>query len=149
MTIADNVRLGDFSNDEPVEKALAKSGFTARESETMLGKDLDGTELSIGEWQKLAIARGWYRDRNFLVLDEPTASLDPLAEEEVFKQLIMMSEDKTTILVTHRIGTASLADRIVVFDSGKIVEEGSHENLMKQDGKYSKMFKVQAEWYKR
>ncbi len=149
MSIGDNIRIGDFSKEEPVETALHKSGLDGMAPETMLGKDLHGTELSVGEWQKLAIARGWYRVRDFLVLDEPTASLDPLAEEEIFKRLIKMSADKTTILVTHRIGTAALADRIFVLDRGKIVEEGRHKELLKRKGKYAVMYAAQAEWYHR
>ena len=149
LTVGDNVRLGDFESKTAVEPALSDAGFSAHTPETMLGRDLDGKELSGGEWQKLAIARGLYRNRDILVLDEPTASLDPLSEEEVFRRFLSMTEGKTSIIVTHRIGSAALANRILIFDAGRIVEEGTHDQLIANNGKYARMFAAQAEWYDR
>lgn len=105
--------------------------------------------MSGGQWQKLAIARAAYRNRDFIVLDEPTSNLDPLAETEVFKKYITLAKDKTVIFVTHRISVAALADRIVVFKGGKIRQDGSHDELIKQDGEYSRLYNEQAKWYDR
>lgn len=115
----------------------------------LLGKDIGGTDLSGGQWQKLAIARGYYRNRDFIILDEPTGNLDPLTEAEIFKKYLQMAEDKTVIFVTHRISVASLADRIIVFSNGKILEDGTHQSLIEQDGEYSRLYASQAKWYNR
>ena len=147
LTVGENVSLGDSSDGVP--DALERAGFSAASPDALLGRDLHGTELSGGEWQKLAIARGLYRAREVMVLDEPTASLDPLAEEAVFRQFLEVAKNRTAIVVTHRIGSASLADRIVVFRDGKIVEDGSHDQLMEHNGHYRMMFEAQAEWYQR
>ena len=105
--------------------------------------------MSGGQWQKLAIARAYYRDKDFFILDEPTGNLDPLAEADVFQKYLDMAQDKTVIMVTHRISVASLAERIVVFAHGKIVEDGSHEQLLEQGGEYARLYKAQAQWYDR
>jgi ATP-binding cassette subfamily B protein len=129
--------------------ALEFSGFEGAEKDAMLGKDIGGTELSGGQWQKLAISRAYYRDRDFIVLDEPTSNLDPLAETEVFKKYIAMTEGKTVIMVTHRISVASLAERVVVFKDGEIVEDGSHDDLLSNNGEYARLYSTQAQWYDR
>ncbi len=152
FTIADNVFLGDVEktrNEEAVAAALNFSGFEGAEKDTLLGKDIGGTDLSGGQWQKIAIARAYYRGRDFIVLDEPTSNLDPLAETEVFKKYIAMTKGKTVIMVTHRISVASLAGRVVVFKDGEIAEDGSHEELLKNNGEYARLYSTQAKWYDR
>ncbi|MCL2815761.1 MAG: ABC transporter ATP-binding protein/permease, partial [Oscillospiraceae bacterium] len=152
FTVADNVFLGDVEkgrNESRIDAALEFSGFEGADKEAMLGKDIGGTELSGGQWQKIAIARAYYRDRDFIVLDEPTSNLDPLAEAEVFKKYIAMTEGKTVIMVTHRISVASLADRVVVFKDGEIVEDGSHDDLLSGSGEYARLYSTQAQWYDR
>lgn len=114
-----------------------------------MGKDIGSTDLSGGQWQKIAIARAYYRNRDFIVLDEPTSNLDPLAEGEVFKKYIEMSKDKTVIMVTHRISVASLADRVVAFKDGMIVEDGVHGELLAAGGEYARLYSTQAQWYDR
>ena len=114
---------------------------------SILGKELEGLELSGGQWQKLAIARAAYRNRSFYILDEPTSSLDPLAEAEIFSKYLALAHDKTVIFVTHRISAASLAERIIVFDNGRVVEDGSHAELMRLGGKYAQLYAAQAQWY--
>lgn len=144
--------LGDVEkerNESRIDAALGFSGFEGADKGAMLGKDIGGTELSGGQWQKIAIARAYYRNRDFIVLDEPTSNLDPLAEAEVFKKYITMSEGKTVIMVTHRISVASLADRVVVFKDGEIVEDGSHDNLLMNNGEYARLYSTQAQWYDR
>jgi ATP-binding cassette subfamily B protein len=152
FTIGDNVFLGDTArkrDEAAIDKALAFAGLTDLDKNTLLGKDLGGADLSGGQWQKLAIARAAYRDRDFIILDEPTSNLDPLAETGVFQQYIALAADKTVIFVTHRISVAALADRIIVFAHGKIAEDGSHEALMRSDGEYARLYREQAKWYDR
>jgi len=152
FTIADNVFIGDVSrtrDEGQIIEALDFAAFEGAERDAMLGKDIGGTELSGGQWQKIAIARAYYRGRDFFVLDEPTSNLDPIAETEIFKQYIAMTQGKTVIMVTHRISVASLADRVVVFKNGEIVEDGTHEELLARDGEYAKLYSTQAQWYDR
>lgn len=115
---------------------------------TLLGKEFDGAvDLSGGQWQRLALARVFLRDARIIVLDEPTASLDPKAEVEIYRQFADAAKDRTAIFVSHRLGSARLADRIIVLDRGRVVEEGTHESLLNSSGPYSRMFRMQAAWY--
>jgi len=152
FTIGDNVFLGDIHrerSEQAIDEALAFTGLERKDKESLLGKDMGGTDLSGGEWQKLSIARTMYRNRDFIILDEPTGSLDPLAEAEIFRKYLSLAEDRTVIFVTHRISAASLADRIVVFDGGRIVQDGTHEELLEAGGVYGKLYREQAKWYER
>jgi len=106
-----------------------------------------GTELSGGQWQKLAVARAFYSDSDILILDEPTASLDPIAEQEIFAQFDRLRKDKTTIFVSHRLSSATVATKIVVLEDGRVVEEGDHRELMNLGGKYYELFSTQAKRY--
>ena len=107
----------------------------------------NGIELSIGQWQKLSIARAFYSDSDILILDEPTASLDPMAEQEIFDQFDTLRRDKTTIFVSHRLSSATTASKIVVLENGTIAEEGTHRELMDKHGKYYELFTTQAKRY--
>jgi ATP-binding cassette subfamily B protein len=152
FTIADNVFLGDVSRERDeaaIDTAIEFAGLEGPEKTTLLGKDIGGTDLSGGQWQKIAIARAAYRNRDFIILDEPTSNLDPLAEAEVFKKYLAMAKNCTVIMVTHRISVASLADRIVVFKDGKIVEDGVHDELLALGGEYARLYSTQAQWYDR
>lgn len=152
FTVAQNVYLGDtLSNkdDEKIAAALKFCGLDGTMMHTMLGKEIGGTDLSGGQWQKLAIARAVYRNRDFIILDEPTSNLDPLAETEIFQKYMELANDKTVVFVTHRISVAALAQRIIVFDHGRIAEEGTHQELLARDGKYAKLYREQAKWYDR
>ena len=152
FTVAENVFLGNIDNiasEDEIDEALQFAGLTDIDKDTMLGKDTGGTDLSGGQWQKLAIAKASYRNRNMIILDEPTSNLDPIAETEVFKKYISLASDKTVIFVTHRISVASLANRIVVFKDGKIIQDGTHSQLIKEDGEYQKLYNEQAKWYNR
>ena len=107
----------------------------------------NGIELSIGQWQKLAIARAFYSTSDILILDEPTASLDPIAEQEIFNQFDRLREDKTTIFVSHRLSSATMATKIIVLEYGELIEEGTHKELMEKKGKYYELFSTQAARY--
>ena len=107
----------------------------------------NGTELSIGQWQKLAIARAFYSNHDILILDEPTASLDPIAEQEIYTQFDMLRENKTSIFVSHRLSSATTANKIVVLNHGTVEETGTHAELMNARGEYYKLFSTQAKRY--
>ncbi|RKU32013.1 hypothetical protein C6499_03855 [Candidatus Poribacteria bacterium] len=112
-----------------------------------LGEEGEGAELSGGEWQKVALARALVRNPQILVLDEPTAALDPQAEVELYQRFVELAAGRMTFLISHRIGSARLADRILVLDSGRIVEDGTHEALLAREGLYARFFQAQAHWY--
>lgn len=150
----ENVATGYERDDGRLWKALYQAG--AREFvknmpeglETLLYKDTgEGVEISGGEAQKLAIARALYKDGALVVLDEPTAALDPLAEAEVYARFDEMTEGKTSIYISHRMSSCRFCDDIMVFDDGRIAERGSHENLLAAGGLYSQLWNAQAKYY--
>lgn len=144
---------GEAAGNRAVRDALKKADFPINSEkltdglDTMLGKDFGGIDLSGGQWQRLAIARGLYRDHEMIVLDEPTAAIDPLEEAEIYRKFADISKDKTAFIVTHRLGSAQIADRIIVMDGGHIVDMGTHEELMQREGRYREMYHAQAKWY--
>ncbi len=158
-TLGENVWFGDVSrpiNKKEVERSLHDVGLEelSKSYEKGLGqilsKDLDDkytTDLSGGQWQRLSIARAFYRSPNVLVLDEPTATIDIKAEYEIFRHIISRQKDKTTLIISHRFSTVRKADKIIVLDKGRIVEEGMHDELIAQKGLYKEMFELQAEGY--
>lgn len=117
--------------------------------DTVLGRTFEGgQDLSGGQWQKIAIARAYFRSARILVLDEPTAALDARAELEVFNQFRALAGDRTAIFVSHRMASARIADRILLLDKGRLIENGSHDELVEQGGEYAGMFEMQARWYR-
>ena len=104
--------------------------------------------LSIGQWQKIALARGFMRDAQLLILDEPTSSLDVQSEHEVFERFRELTRDKMAILISHRFTTVRMADQILVIDDGKIIEQGTHEELVQLGRYYARLFEMQAEAYR-
>lgn len=158
LTLKENVILSEvqkMENESVIKEKMDLVGFIYERQgidgnlNTMLSKEFDGIDLSGGEWQRLAIARGLYRTSELIVLDEPTAAIDPIEEANVYKRFKQISEGKTSIIVTHRLGSAKDASRIIVLDHGKVIEDGSHEELLEKDNLYAKMFRAQAEWYER
>ncbi|MDF2717856.1 MAG: hypothetical protein K0R28_4781, partial [Paenibacillus sp.] len=156
-TLRDNVGLGrpdEESADETIRRALRAAGADRLESlpgglDARVGLVAEGgRQLSGGQWQRLAIARAAVRDARLLVLDEPTAALDPQHETELYRSFRKLAEGRTVLFVSHRLGWARYADRIVVLRDGRIVEEGSHGTLMAAGGEYASMFQAQAEWYR-
>ena len=156
-SVRDNILLGDSEKeDDPscVHDAAEKAGAGGFIDElpdgmnTQLGKQYEGTELSGGQWQLLAIARGFYKNAGIIVLDEPSSALDSYNEEAVYNNFKELCKGKTGVIVTHRLGAASLADKIILLDKGKIVECGSHEQLCRQKGRYWELFESQASLYR-
>ena len=157
-TVAENIRYGDIHKErieENIHEAARQSAAdeyiqalpNGYETPLMRIFEPNGRELSIGQWQKLAIARAFYGESDVLILDEPTASLDPLAEQEIFRQFDLLREDKTTIFVSHRLSSATVADQVIVLEDGRVIENGTHLELMALEGKYHKLFSTQAERY--
>ena len=107
-----------------------------------------GAELSGGEWQKVALSRAFIRTAQILILDEPTAALDALAESEVYRRFSELTAGRTTILISHRFSTVRMADKILVLDQGRLIETGTHSELVDRQGHYAEMFEAQAERYR-
>jgi len=158
MTARENIEVGRIevphSIDEikhAAEKSLA-AGVVKKlqhEYDQMLGRRFDGgVDLSGGEWQKIALARAYLRDAQLLILDEPTAALDARSEMEVFERFAELTEDKMALLISHRFSTVRMADRIVVLEGGRLVEEGNHSQLIALGGRYAAMFEMQAASYR-
>ena len=158
VTARENITFGDVRRPEdPVDMqdAAAQSGADSfisalpgrYETPLMRYFDESGAELSIGQWQKLSIARAFYADSDILILDEPTASLDPLAEQEIFQQFNTLRSGKTSVFISHRLSSATIADQILVMENGEIIETGTHAELMAMGGRYCELFTVQAERY--
>jgi ATP-binding cassette subfamily B protein len=115
----------------------------------MLGRRFDrGVELSQGQWQKIALARAYVREAQLVILDEPTASLDARAEYEVFQRLTELTRGRMAVLISHRFSTVRMADRILVLGSGRVEEEGTHEQLLSRGGRYAELFELQAAGYR-
>ena len=158
LSAQDNIWLGNVRlppDDAAVIAAAKRSGAheviqdLPNAYDTMLGKLFTGgEELSIGQWQKVALARAFLRDSGVIVLDEPTSAMDPRAEYEVFKQFRELIQDQAAILITHRLSTVKMADRIYVMEQGRIVESGSHEELVDCQGLYANLFETQARNYR-
>lgn len=152
LSTRENIAVGALEriqDNAALEGAAARSGFDleAIKLDQMLGKQFDGTDLSGGQWQKLATARAFLRDARVLVLDEPSAALDPKSEAALFDDFVRLSDGKTTFLVTHRLASTARADRILVLKAGRLVESGAHTALMAQGGEYAQMYTVQAAQY--
>ncbi len=154
-TIAQNVASSKSFDENKVKECLAKAGFSDRLEKmpkgiyTNIYKDLekDGVEISGGEAQKIALARAIYKDAPFVILDEPTAALDPLAETEIYSKFNEIIDDRTAVYISHRLSSCKFCDEIVVFDSGEIKEKGSHEQLLEKGGKYKELWDAQAQYY--
>lgn len=157
LSVKENIALGNIdkiNDNDAIIRAAEKSGadqfirYLKNSYDTDLGPYFaGGQDISQGQWQKIAISRAFIRDAEVLILDEPTASLDPKAEELIFERLMEISKGKTSIFISHRLGSCRKADRILVMQRGHLIESGSHEDLMKLNGEYAQMFYKQAKWY--
>jgi ATP-binding cassette subfamily B protein len=150
VTLRENVALGKLSairEDTALQAALLDAGSKLHGLDRQIGAPFGGIEPSGGEWQKIVTARALLRDAGFVFFDEPTAALDPQAEKEAFELFLRVTEGRSALLVTHRLGAAKLADTIFVLKDGRLAEQGTHEELMRRDDEYSRMFRLQARWY--
>lgn len=158
FTVNENISFGEIT--KPVDHAAIRNAARASSADEFIERlpagyetplmrvfEQEGIEPSVGQWQKLAIARAFYSDSDILILDEPTASLDAIAEQEIFHQFELLRRDKTTFFVSHRLSSATMATRILVLEHGNLVEMGDHATLMKKQGLYYKLFTTQASRY--
>ena len=159
LTIAQNVASdnGEDIDRQRVRQCLSLAGLwemvdgLPRKEDTPLGRGVldDGIDLSGGERQKVWMARAFYKEAPILILDEPTAALDPLAEQEIYEKYVQMSEGKTSLFISHRLASTRFCDRIVLLENGRITEQGSHEELMEKNGAYAGLFEVQGRYYRK
>jgi ATP-binding cassette subfamily B protein len=158
MTARENIGVGCIEHLESPELVRLAAGKSLADDviqrlpfgyEQMLGRRFEGgLDLSGGEWQKVALARAYLRDAQLLILDEPTASLDARSEAEVFARFSELTRGKMALFISHRFSTVRMADRIVVLENGRVVEDGSHQQLSALDGRYAEMFEMQAANYR-
>lgn len=154
LSLRENIALGDVSklNDDhsiyrAMKKGMIDENFGLKLSSNLGKIEENGTNLSGGQWQKVAIARAGMRSSVFTILDEPTASLDPIAESQLYENFLQVSKEKGSIIISHRMASAKLADKIFVLSDKSIIEVGDHNTLMEQKGKYCQMFTIQKSWY--
>ncbi|MDR1689563.1 MAG: ABC transporter ATP-binding protein/permease [Clostridiales bacterium] len=156
LSLRENVAISDLkkiSDDLAITETIKNVGLEelltlSNGLETQMGREFGGEEPSGGQWQKLAIARGLFKPSEFIILDEPTSALDPIIETEILKQFIEIAENKTAIIISHRIGLCKLADKIVVMKDGQICEIGTHISLINSNGEYKRLYTSQEQWYR-
>ena len=158
MTLRENIGISnadDTAGDTVLDAISMQAGIDKNDSsflngyDTMLSREFDGVDLSGGQWQRVAIARSFFRTHQLIVLDEPTAAIDPIEETKIYNRFAEISKNKTAIIVTHRLGSVKLADRILVMKQGKLAEQGTHADLMAVNGEYNRLYKSQEQWYKK
>ncbi|XKK19760.1 ABC transporter ATP-binding protein/permease [Bacillus sp. CB102A.1] len=157
FTIEENIAFGNIperNNKRKIQDVALQSGIHTditmlpNKYQSYVGRFLyEGEELSGGQWQKVAIARALFKNSPIMILDEPTAALDPISEREIFDKFKQLTTGRTTLLISHKMSAAKLADKIIVLDNGNLVEFGTHEQLLLQKGKYHKLYTTQAEFY--
>ena len=156
MTLRENIGIGaihETANDTALDEISVQAGVEKNNSsftngyDTMLSREFDGVDLSGGQWQCVAIARSFFRSHQFIILDEPTAAIDPIEETKIYNRFAEISKDKTAIIVTHRLGSVKLADKILVMKQGRLVEHGVHAQLIAVGGEYARLYKAQERWY--
>ena len=157
MSLKENIFISDTGmppDNEKITISLKKADFNAENQltdglETVLSPEFGGIDLSGGQWQRVAISRGYYRDHDIILLDEPTAAIDPIEESRIYEQFSVLSKGKTTIVITHRLGSIKYADKILVMKNGEIAEYGTHSELMADNGVFANMYRMQRKWYEK
>ncbi len=159
IKIKENIGVGDIDNitdNEKIQAAARKAKVDKfaqkfeKQYDTLLGRDFEGgVDISGGQWQRIAIARAFMGGKPILLLDEPTSQLDPMAEANLYNEFAAMTENKTAVFITHRLGSTMITDKIIVISGGEIKETGTHNELMKAGGIYAEMFDAQKQWYKK
>lgn len=147
--------FGERFNDEKLKKACDISGASEiikdweQGYDSVLGRYYadNGKDISAGQWQLVGLARAYFKDSEYIILDEPSAALDPISEDRIFEQLYRLSEGKSSVTISHRLSNTILADKIFVIDDGHIIEQGSHFELLKHNGKYAHLFNLQVSRY--
>ncbi len=156
MTLRENIIIGDVqkaAEDEELNQICRQAGINIQSDnlvhgyETMLSREFDGIDLSGGQWQRVAIARSFYRPHRIILLDEPTAAIDPLEETSIYNRFAKIVRNKTAVIVTHRLGSARMADRILVMKEGRLIEQGTHTGLLHAGGEYARLYHIQKQWY--
>lgn len=147
--ISDLKHMEDTAQMEALTESVAGAEFLKKTGglDVQVGREFGGIELSGGEWQKVAIARGLWKDSDIIILDEPTSALDPLVEYDILSKFVDMIQDKTSVIISHRVGICRTADKIIVMKDGRAVECGSHEELLGANGEYARIWNEQAKWY--
>lgn len=151
LSLRENVGISDTESmwdDSRIRRSMAEAGFLEEAPlDEQLGMEFGGKDMSVGQWQKLAIARGIFRDAEFIALDEPTSALDAYTEQQVLEDFLKLMKGKTAVIVSHRMGICAKTDRIIVMKGGEVAECGSHDELMALDGEYARLYRAQADWY--
>ena len=159
--VADNVGFGDIEQYRDSDRAMEKIVQASEKSfldqivknlpysyQTRLGKYFDGgVELSGGQWQKVAIARAYFRRFRFLIFDEPTSAIDPKSEVRLFQNFMELTREKSALFIVHRLSTTRFANRILVLDDGRLVEQGTFQELLNRNGEFARIYYAQAELY--
>ncbi len=157
LSLRDNVAISDLaklsaSSDAEIQDALAAAGFRADDQQmaqgldTLISKEFGGTDLSRGEWQRLSIARAYYRSHQLIVLDEPTAAIDPFEEDRIYRDFMELKRNHTAVIITHRLGAVRLADRVLVLKEGRIAGIGTHERLLDESPYYRRLWTAQSRY---
>ncbi len=159
LSIVENIWLGDIEQPADDDRLLDAARIAGSEKviqqfpdglQTALGAQYEkGQELSVGEWQRIALSRAYFRQAQLLILDEPSSALDPLAEAEMIRSFREVIGKRSALIISHRLSTVQLADRIYVLDDGQVVEQGTHQELLQRDGHYTKLYSSQAAHYRK
>lgn len=158
LPLREIIALSDFDerfNDEKLKRVCDISGASEiikdweQGFDSVLGRYYadNGKDMSGGQWQLVGLARAYFKDSEYMILDEPSAALDPISEDRIFEQLYHLSEGKSSVTISHRLSNTTLADKILVIADGHIIEQGSHDELLRQNGQYARLFHLQASKY--